>query len=467
MKRIRKTKGRFAIFTAAVLFLGTFSAGAASKITSIDFKNAADSSAIEIHSDQPVTFEKQENTQDKQIILDLKDASLAKGASRQLDTSSFDSKVALISPYASPDQPSDSRVVIQLKDMASANVSQDGNVLRITVPNGAAPADAAANPATPDNGQPPAPVADTTTPPPPPGNDQNPPANSNATAATPNAKNASAAANSLPSPPPDKLQSFVDAQETKRFTGRPITLQVRDADLVDVFRLIADASGFNIIVGDDVKGKVTLAMVDVPWDQALDVILHTQKLGAERNNNLLRIVTLTNLTAEKTQELAAKQAADATTPRVTRIFPVSYATLTDLAAILTRFASTTATGATSPGSAPFVQADNRTNSILIRDTAESIDRMKKLIDILDTQTPQVLIEAKVVEASEQFAKAISGGLGFGAPNATSQFFGSFNGQDPGAGLFALAGGTQPSTISGGGPVVSGGGAWFLLPRPWC
>lgn len=221
-----------------------------------------------------------------------------------------------------------------------------------------------------------------------------------------------------------KLQSFVEAKETKKFTGKPITVQVKDAELGDVFRLVAEASGFNIIVGEDVKGKVTLSLVDVPWDQALDVILHTKQLGAERNNNILRIVTLANLTQEKQAEISARKASEATAPRITQIFPISYADIKELAKVLGQLASSSAEpelgggqggggrGGASTANLQIIQTDERTNSIIVRDLPENIERMKKIVEMLDTQTPQVMIEAKIIEASEDFAKSISGSVGF-------------------------------------------------------
>ena len=242
-----------------------------------------------------------------------------------------------------------------------------------------------------------------------------------------------------------KLQSFVEAKESKKFTGKSITVQVKEAELGDVFRLVAEASGFNIIVGEDVKGKITLSLIDVPWDQALDVILHTKQLGAERNNNILRIVTLANLTQEKQAEISAKKASEATAPRITQIFPISYADIKELSKTLQQLGSSSsepdfAGGGSSGGgsraqsaaASQIIQVDERTNSIIVRDLPENIERMKKIVEMLDTQTPQVMIEAKIIEATEDFAKHINGSVGFAGVN-----FGS-----------SVAGNTAGSTLFG-------------------
>jgi type IV pilus assembly protein PilQ len=451
----------------------------AAKVTSIDFQSGTNSSEIDIHADGPITYEKQDNVGDKQIVLDLKGATLSKNASRNLDTSSFDSKVLLVSPYSIDGQPDNSRVVIQLKDMQNVSVSQNGNMLKVSVPNGGsytpgANSDSTSTSASASGSTPDADLA---------GSEDVAPditrqsKDSDIQVGTTSSSSRAKADKQNAVGIKDKLAEFVEARETKRFTGHPITLKVRDADLADVFRLIAEASGFNIVLGDNVKGKVTLSLENVPWDQALDVILHTNKLGAERNNNLLRVVTLTDLTAEKQAELAAKLASDASAPRVTRIFPISYAKLEDLTSILLKFSgsntqATATTGGAAAGASQattaVVQSDPRTNSIVIRDIPENILRDQKLISLLDTQTPQVLIEAKIVEATEGFQNSINGSLGFGKQTGTGQYFSSFNGSNPVDPLFSLNGGnsvfTNGAAASGAANGTTPGGNIGISPQ---
>jgi type IV pilus assembly protein PilQ len=421
----------------------------AAKITSIDFKDEGGFSTIEIKGDGPLSYDKQENTEDKQLVLDLKGASLTKPASRILDTSSFNSRVTLVSPYTVDE---DSRIVVQLREMAAADISQQGNTIRIKLPSPSGKADATAASdtppepdATPESTEKPkksakkaaaaAEVAEEA-----PAEDAAPPAEEEIQGAEEVTRVPPAEPKRVSHHANDLLGQFLEARETQHFIGRPITLQVRDADLVDVFRLIGEASGFNILIGDGVSGHITLSLTDVPWDQALDVILRTKRLAAERSNNLLRIVTLTSLTSEKQEELRAKLASESNAPRIVRIFPISYASLSDIQTLLTKFATSpqvvaaTQAGAALPqGVAPIVSIDNRTNSLIVRDTPDNIERIRKLIEVLDTQTPQVLIEGKVVEAQETFLRGFHGGLtvagqllnggqpgqnfGFGAANA--------------------------------------------------
>ncbi|OFZ78789.1 MAG: hypothetical protein A2583_09675 [Bdellovibrionales bacterium RIFOXYD1_FULL_53_11] len=426
-----------AVFATLLVFAAT--AGAAVEITAVDFKNEPGASTIEITGDGLVTFEKQENPDDKQIVIELKDAKLAGGVDRKLDTSSFDSKVSLVSPYQVDGTENTARVVIQLKDMVSADASIEGNTIKVVIPNAGAAA----------------------APPPPP-----PPAQTEDQAAAPE-QTPPAAPPAAPAPSVEaktNLDTFTETKENKQFSGRPVTIQVKDADVQDVLRLIGEASGFNIVVGEEVKGKITLALVDVPWDQALDVILHTKQLAAERKNNVLRVVTLQGLTKEKQDELQAKQATEASAPRITRVFPVSYAKPSELKTILSQFGKTGSNDVMGQKSQSVIQVDERTNSIIVMDIPENIERMRKMIELLDTQTPQVMIEAKIIEATEGFSRAIGGSIGFGnAELNKTNFIASLGGANP---IDALIG--TPGVFADGNAVSTAaqgaGGTFGLSPK---
>jgi type IV pilus assembly protein PilQ len=428
-----------------LLGMEVFSAGAwgSSKITAIDFSGTSDPSELSIQADGPLTFNKQENAQDNQIILELKGATISKSNARKIDTSSFNSRVSLISPYQVKDQPDTVRVVIQLRGPGAADIRQDGNSIKVKIPNEGM---AAPNP--------------------------NDPANKAATAGDSAPGSPDAVASPAPGTDKSNLETFTENKEAKTFNGKPITIQVREGEVSDVLRLIGEASGFNMMIGDDVKGKISLSLTDVPWDQALDVVLHTLHLGAERNNNILRVVTLKSFLDEKQEQLAAEKLATASAPRVTKIFPISYAKLGDIQALLTKFASppdsgTQLAGAVSAAARPdantgIVEIDNRTNSLIVRDLPANIERMKKLIELLDTQTPQVMIEAKIIEASESFSNLLSGSLGVGSGGATS-FLASISGGNPldslfgTPGVFLNGGAVSPvSSVTSGSNAVGNG-----------
>lgn len=388
------------------------------QVDSIEFLNAATTSEILIRSDAPLEYDLQSSAEDKQLVLNLKNGTLGERAQRKLDTTSFESPVSLVSPFGPEAGAEGSKVVVQLKSFVQPEVKVEDKLLRIIIPK----------------------------------------AGSTSTAAS---EGPSASAPALESPGIKNLETFMETQQSKRFSGRPVTIQVRDAELNDVLRLIAEASGFNIIQGEGVGGRVTLSLVDVPWDQALDVILTSRRLGAERKNNILRVTTLANLTAEKDEILRAKLAIERSAPRVTRVFPISFAEITSLQTVLNAFSVNNAAlmgsaggvglpaGATGTATAS-IQLDARTNSLIVQDTAENLEKIRKLIELLDTQTPQVLIEAKVVEASEEFTRGIAGSLGFSRINAESRGIGgSFNSGASTTGLTGAALGAATNAATGG------------------
>jgi type IV pilus assembly protein PilQ len=236
-----------------------------------------------------------------------------------------------------------------------------------------------------------------------------------------------------------------------KFTGSPITLKLKDADVHDVLRLIGETSGFNIVVHPDVKGKLSLSLEQVPWDQALDVVLTSLKLAAERSDSVLKVMPRDLFISNKRQEMEEKNLAITAEPRVTRIFPISYADLTEIADIV-RIFSTSQDGGSGGNASSTIIIDKNTQSLIVRNTADNVEKIKKLIQLLDVQTPQVLIEAKVVEANEAFSRTIDGSLGLGG---TQLAFG-FNGQQALFGTADIAD-TAGSGVAAGNTFMTLGG----------
>ena len=198
---------------------------------------------------------------------------------------------------------------------------------------------------------------------------------------------------SLPHAPPP-------AQPVRReaiFTGQRISLDFKDADIQNVLRVLADVSGLNIIATDDVKGKVTLHLNDVPWDQALDLVLRSNRLEKTQEGNVVRISTVSRLKEEREALRAAQDAERELEPLRVKYIRVNYAkadeTLIDkVKGVLT-----------DRGSVTF---DDRTNTIIVRDIPHGTDDAAQLIHELDVQSPQVLIEANIVEATRDMARAL-------------------------------------------------------------
>jgi len=188
----------------------------------------------------------------------------------------------------------------------------------------------------------------------------------------------------------------------KRYTGRKISLDFQDADITNVIRLIADVSGYNIVIGDDVRGKATLRLINVPWDQALEILLKMNSLGQVREGNIIRIATLSNIARQNDEETKAKDAKIKSEELVTKVIYVNYAKAKDLSEPLKKNLSPRGD----------ITVDERTNAMILKDVQKNIGVISGLVTTLDTQTPQVVIEARIIEATTTFARAL--GVQWGA-----------------------------------------------------
>ncbi len=214
----------------------------------------------------------------------------------------------------------------------------------------------------------------------------------------------------------------------KQYVGRRISLDFKDVAIDDVLRLIAEVSDLNIIAGDDVNGKVTLRLVDVPWDQALDVILMTKGLGFVKVGNVLRIAPRGKLKSENEARLQARRAREKLEDLVVKFQPVNYAGVGQIRKMVQRLL-------TPRGS---VNTDGRTNTVIIKDIPSVIDEAVALIKAIDTPTPQVLIEAKIVEANLDFSRELGTVWGSGVQRFNDGFdTGSGTRTDAGSGDFRL------------------------------
>jgi len=195
-----------------------------------------------------------------------------------------------------------------------------------------------------------------------------------------------------------------------KYRGQRISMDFKDADLTNVFRIIAEVSNLNIITADDVKGKVSLRLVNVPWDQALDIVLRSKSLGATQEGNVLRIAPLSSLRkeeqdrfdaqkqVEQSRQEAMNRAAEvkASQESVFDTIPVNYSKASELLAKI------------KPLTSKFgkLDSDDRTNVLIIRDLPQHIAEVRALVATLDTATPQVLIEARIVEVDTSFTREL-------------------------------------------------------------
>ena len=209
---------------------------------------------------------------------------------------------------------------------------------------------------------------------------------------------------SVPAPGPAALEPPAAAEilaeggliDGKEYEGRRISLDFKDVPVTDVLRLIAEVSDLNLIAGDEVEGSVTIRLVDVPWDQALDVILLTKGLGFVRVGNVLRIAPTDILKSEEELRLQERRNKETLEDLVVKLHPVNYANVADMSELVKRLLTPRGT----------VNVDVRTNTVIIKDIPSVIDEATALIKAVDTETPQVLIEAKIVEAALDFSREL-------------------------------------------------------------
>ncbi len=228
------------------------------------------------------------------------------------------------------------------------------------------------------------------------------------------------------------------ARGRRRYSGRRIDLDFNNADIHNILRLLAEVGGVNIVTSDDVTGTVTIRMRNVPWDQALEVILQAKGLGMVRRGNLIRVAPLETLEKEREAAIARRKQQVELAELETRLIPVSYATAEEISPRVRELLS-------ARGS---VSVDERTNVLIVRDMDDVLDDIEELVRALDTQTPQVLVEARIVEATSQYVRDVGiqwGGdvtMGTATGNPTGLVFpssvgvtgGNYDADSPTAGL---------------------------------
>ncbi len=225
--------------------------------------------------------------------------------------------------------------------------------------------------------------------------------------------------------PVETQKAQEEAPETKeldtlaegKYVGRKISLDFQDSDIVPIFRLLADISGYNMVVDPNVKGRLTMKLINVPWDQALDIILKTFSLGKSIEGNIIRIAPLSVLARENEEKIRAKEAEVKAEPLETKVFPISYADVSEVEKAIKDSKILSPRGS--------ISVDRRTSTMTIKDIPSVLSQVANLLVTLDKQTPQVMIEARIVEVNTTDEKdlGIQWGLKVSAANTLSQFGG--------------------------------------------
>lgn len=234
------------------------------------------------------------------------------------------------------------------------------------------------------------------------------------------------------SPEKDSRPDDVVTGET-RFVGRRISLDFQQADITNILRLIAEVSGFNIVVGEGVKSKVTMRIVSVPWDQALDMLLKMNGLGMIRQGNIVWVDSLVNISKQQNDEAAAKESKIKAEPLADRVFYVRHIPAQELQVALRQYVS--ARGV--------IQKSDGSNALIVRDTESKLETIRQLVQALDIEVPQVAIEARIVQADTVYARGLGIQWGFKDSNFTQDSFKMIGNV---TGPFANAAGTGNTTI---------------------
>jgi type IV pilus assembly protein PilQ len=339
-------------------------------VTDVFFRPLDDRSILEVATSRTPDFQKVESDDPNRLIVEVNNSRITPEAQKTLELGALNREVVKVVSfqYKRGDVPV-VRIVLQFRDKAPYRIDTAGNRVIIEVPRAksAVPAVAVAAPAAP----------------------------------VPNGAVAPAA-------PAAPAQEAAPAAEQKKYSGKKLTLDFKDADITDVLRLIAEVSGINFVSGTDVKGKVTIKMNDVPWDQALEVILKTndpQLSQVREAENIIRITTILNIRREEDDrqriekskiEVAKTQMA--LEPLVTKSFQISYAKVKDILPRVEKFQSER------KKTDGLLEADDRTNTLIVRDLQANVDEVEKVIRQLDTPTPAVQIEARIVSVSSNYSK---------------------------------------------------------------
>ena len=221
---------------------------------------------------------------------------------------------------------------------------------------------------------------------------------------------------------PEEKKGVVSSQKTTNYVGNKISLDFQDIEVRRVLQLLADFTGINMVAADTVQGNITLRLKDVPWDQALDIILKTKSLDKRRNGSVIWIAPVSELIKAEEDEAKAIAQSVKLAPLQTEYIQLNYAKVADIEKLITQGKNSSNSGTNTNtnaggGNDPLgdsvgsllsprgtVSVDPRTNTLIVNDTAQKIDQIRKMIDLLDVSVKQVMIEARIVRATTDFSK---------------------------------------------------------------
>ena len=366
------------------------SQGKPNTLTGIDFKRMDDKSRVVLSlSEENPQFEPSTPSKDV-IAIEVKNASVPQNLLKGLDASALKSVVNRVDlKNVTVGKTSDIRVLVKLGEEAPYQITKEGNEIFIDIKEKPKKIEAEAQPQQVKKEE--IKKEEEVKPEP------------------ESKKQEEVKKEEKPTPQPPvakKMEEVKKVSESgaspKAYTGRKLSLDFKDADIKNILRLIAEVSELNIIVADEVTGKITMRLVDVPWDQALDIILQAKNLDKRQVGNVVRIAPVEALRKEDQARLEEQRSKEKLEPLVNELIPVNYATAKEIMPQVKSILSERGD----------VKADDRTNTLIIKDISRTVPAIKNLVKALDTKTPMVLIEARIVEADLTFQNELGVQWGF-------------------------------------------------------
>ncbi len=235
--------------------------------------------------------------------------------------------------------------------------------------------------------------------------------------------------------------------ETKEYEGQRLTLNFQDIETRAVLQLLAETSGKNIVVSDTVQGNVTLRLRNVPWDQALDIVMTTKGLDMRQNGNVIMVAPAEEIAARETADLEAQLAISELEPVYSEFLQVNYAKASDLAALI----SGDGGGNSMLSERGSLGVDDRTNTLLAQDTAERLQDIRRMVRALDVPIKQVLIESRIVVVNDDFSRDLGVRLGVTAFNESNTGLTTISGS--GTGTDSIIGSYLENQAIPGSPIL--------------
>jgi type IV pilus assembly protein PilQ len=344
-------------------------------VESVDFNSEDGKSYVSVTLTGPAEVSGP-TLEDDLVRFEVKNATISRALRRTIDTSAFPTAVFSVNPYTvSEGNTQHVRIAVKLKDVVAYALEREGALVRLIVDDGAY-AEAA------------------------------PPAVSVMAVEVPRLPARPAPAISTAAAAPVEKFGVVEGNvvllDDTNYTGQKISLVFDSADIRSILQLIGDVSNLNILASDDVKGNITLRLIDVPWDQALSLILETSDLGKIQQGNVVRILPKEKLREMAQNTLQAQRQEIEEAPLESRVFQVSYSSVDDVKTAITDLL-------TERGS---IIADARNKQLIVKDVPTVLDEMLILIKQIDQPEKQVMIEARIVEANTNFSRDLGVKWGF-------------------------------------------------------